>query len=265
MFFSRNKQRPTLNENKSNLLELIKSSAPVSQNEVNKKSELLNILYKLFSGHFLLNIKVEGLSESHTSAILMLKEDKDYLVIDELWPAPLMREELVGSRLFVQTQHAGAQIEFETEILDINQDNEGTDYYKVAFPTTIEYDQRRTNFRFPVSIRKPIKARLVTANNSMITTELRDVSMTGISARIFSKPVQAVLLEDEVIPTCMIESLNGYKIMSSLELRHVEMNPNSGMLRIGAQFGQMSNSDKRQLERLVNTLDQYQIQHLKRA
>lgn len=264
MFFS-SKKKPDLNEKRSNLLDLINKAAPISENQVNKKSELLNILYKLFSGHYLLNIKVEGLADSHTSAILMVKEDKDYLVIDELWPAPSMREELVGSRLYIQTQHAGAQIEFETEILAVNQDDEGTDYYKIAFPTSIEYDQRRTNFRFPVSIRKPIKARLVTANNSMITTELRDISMTGISARIFSKPVQAVLLEGEIIPTCMIESLNGYKIMSSLELRHVETNPNSGMLRIGAQFSNISSADKRQLERLVNTLDQNQIQHLKRA
>ncbi len=104
---------------------------------------------------------------------------------------------------------------------------------------------------------------LSTENDVLLHAELRDISLGGVSARINSPTTDALNVGDE-IPTCIIHTPEGKKIVSSLEIARIEEGSSSQSLRVGARFIHISATDRQELSRLIAKLDRENVKKLKR-
>ena len=221
------------------------------------------LLKKIFNHHSLLTISFEESDIYYGSTIIEINRDENYLVIDELYPEEGHQLIEVGKKIKITTQYCGALVYFSTTIEAIGS-NDKAAYYKINIPESLEYHQRRSTYRVSTSISSPIPVNLVNKDEVLISAELRDISLGGVSLRV-SPPQHITIEEGDYIPTCLIQVSDEKKILSSLDICHVIELKESGSLRVGAKFAEISKIDQREVEQLIATLDRAIIKKIKRA
>ncbi len=229
---------------------------------VKSRSEINILLSKLLKNHTLLSISISDSTRTFGSMILELNSDKSYLVLDEFYPRNELKNSLLGSELSVDTQLEGIEIQFKTRV-DAVAEKDGIEYYRVSYPRKVFHFQRRSSYRVAVGISDSVPLALSTENDVLLHAELRDISLGGVSARINSPTTDALNVGDE-IPTCIIHTPEGKKIVSSLEIARIEEGSSSQSLRVGARFIHISATDRQELSRLIAKLDRENVKKLKR-
>ena len=230
---------------------------------IESPSEIESLLKKLNKNHTLLSIRFKNSSKSFGSMLLEVNRDRNYIVLDELYPRHEIKEPLVGQKLIIDAQLEGIEVGFTVEVLAVAE-QEGVEYYKVSNPSSLFYYQRRASFRVGVGISTSIPVALSTINDVLLHAELRDVSLGGISARINTPIAGNVSIGDE-IPTCIIHTPENKKIVCSLEIARMETHETSQSVRFGARFIQLSGSDRHELSRFIAKLERDNIKKLKRT
>ncbi len=236
---------------------------PNTSYRVTSKSEIFSLLSKLEKNHSLLSIIVSGSSKMFGSMILEVNENKPYLVLDELYPRNEISESLLKKKLSIETQLEGIEIRFSVTV-DAAAMRDEIEYYKVSYPTFVFHLQRRSSFRASVGLSESIPVALSTDNDRLLQAELRDISLDGISAQIKSPLARELSVGDE-IPTCVIHTPEGKKILASLEIARIKEMANSQAIRIGARFIHISATDRHDLSRFIAQLDRQNIKKLKRS
>ncbi len=230
---------------------------------INDADEILALLKKLFKKHSLLTINFSEIDDYFGSTILEINEEDNYLVLDELHPIEGHEHVDEGTKFRINTQYSGALVRFSGTVEAISS-NPTAAYYKIPIPRKIDYQQRRSSFRVHVGINETIPVQLVTEDDVMLNAELRDISLGGVSLRVNDVPHVSLEYGDH-IPTCMIKVTDERKIRASLNVCHVVRKRDIGILRIGAQFAEMSNYDQRELEHLVAEMEREMIKKIKRV
>lgn len=225
--------------------------------------DINHLFKKIYSKHSLLSATVESSNECYGSTIIEINDDEHYLVIDELYPIEGHNKVDVGTNLSFNTQYAGAFVNFIGTV-DAIGENEKAAYYKISIPEELEYHQRRNTYRIATSIRDPIQVNLINEDEVLIKAELRDISHGGLCLRVNASP-HVSIKSGSHIQTCLIQVDKRRKILSSLNICHVEMIKQTGSLRIGAEFAIMSKADRRELEHLIATMERSIIQKIKRT
>jgi len=225
--------------------------------------EINSLLNKIYSKHSLLSVTIKSFNDYYGSTIIEINNDENYLVIDELYPEAGHKRIEIGTQLSFNTQYAGAFVNFIGKVNAIG-GNEKAAYYKIAIPEELEYHQRRNTYRIATSISEPIQVNLVNEDEILIKAELRDLSHGGLCLRINASP-HISIKSGSTIPTCLIQVDKTRKILSSLNICHVEEIKETGSLRIGAEFAKMSKTDRRELEHLIATMERSIIQKIKRT
>ena len=229
---------------------------------VKSKAEISSLLGKLAKNHTLLSILVNGSTKMFGSMILEVNDEKRYLVLDELYPRNELNKSLLNTKLSVETQLEGIEVRFTTNVEAIAE-REEIEYYKVSYPAFVFHHQRRSSFRVNIGVSDSIPIALSTEDDILLHAELRDISQGGVSARISSPSANILSVGDE-IPTCVIHTPEGKKIVSSLEVARIEDSSNSQAVRIGARFIHISGTDRHELSRLIAKLDRENVKKLKR-
>ncbi|NKB38996.1 MAG: hypothetical protein GKR93_17830 [Gammaproteobacteria bacterium] len=229
---------------------------------VNSKSEIYSLLGKLEKNHSLLSIIVSGSSKMFGSMILEVNKDKSYLVLDELYPRNEVSESLLNKKLSIETQLDGIEIHFTVNVNAAAMRDE-IEYYKVSYPAFVYHHQRRSSFRASVGLSEFIPVALSTEDDKLLQAELRDISLDGLSAQINTPMAKELAVGDE-IPTCVIHTPEGKKILASLEIARTNEVTNSQAIRIGARFIHISATDRHDLSRFIAQLDRENIKKLKR-
>lgn len=230
---------------------------------IRNASEIYSLLNKVTKHHALINVSISGKKDIYSSALLEFNKDEAYLVLDELYPEDGNKFLDIGKNLSLQTQYQGAMLQFKTMIEAINKDDDGA-YYKIPIPKSVDFRQRRSTHRVFVGIDETVPISLVTEENVMISAELRDISLGGLSIRI-DEPAHVSLVEGVDIPICLISASELIKIKTSIILLHVEKAREKGALRIGAAFTSMSNMDRRLLEKFIAELERKMIKRIRRV
>jgi flagellar brake protein len=225
--------------------------------------DISHLLKKIYSKHSLLSITIDSSDDFYGSTIIEINDDENYLVIDELYPEEGHAKIENGKKLSFHTQYSGAFVNFIGTVNAIAE-NENAAYYKIAMPEEVEYHQRRNTYRISTSINDPIQVNLVNENEILIKAELRDLSHGGICLRI-NAASHISIHSGDYFPTCLIQAGNNQKILSSLNICHVETIKETGSLRIGAEFADMNKIDRRELEHLIASLERAIIQKIKRT
>jgi len=221
------------------------------------------LLKKINAKHSLLSVTIESFDQYYGSTIIEINNDEKYLVIDELYPEEGHAKIAVGTHLSFITQYSGAFVHFVGTIEAIGE-NEKAAYYKIGMPEEIEYHQRRNTYRIATNVNDPIRVNIVNDEEVLIKAELRDISHGGLCLRIKASPHISIKSND-YIPTCIIQVDQSRKILSSLNICHVETLSETGSLRVGAEFAQISKIDRRELEHLIASLERAIIKKIKRT
>jgi c-di-GMP-binding flagellar brake protein YcgR len=225
--------------------------------------DISNLLNKIFAKHSLLSITIDSPDEFYGSTIIEINDNESYFVIDELYPVEGHNKVEIGSRLTFNTQYSGAFVNFKATV-DAVAENEKAAYYKMSMPEELEYHQRRNTYRIATNVNEPILVNLVNEDEVLIKAELRDLSHGGLCLRVNKIP-HILINQESYIPTCLIQVDKNKKILSSLNICHVEKIKETGTLRIGAEFAAMSKIDRRELEHLIASLERAIIQKIKRT
>lgn len=246
----------------------------ISENSLNKQTDLESIkltsfedinllLKKIHLKHSLLTINIESSDECYGSTILELNKDKNYLVIDELYPEKGHARIKVGTNISFNAHYAGAFVYFIGTVTAIGENSKAA-YYKIAMPDEVQYHQRRNTYRITTSISEPITVNLVNEDEVLIKAELRDISHGGVCLRV--NPASHITIRrGDIMPTCLIQVSDERKILSSLSICHVDVVKETGSLRIGAEFSDMSKFDQRELEHFITSLERAIIKNIKRV
>lgn len=246
--------------------EVSKNTAVAPQNtsyRVKSRSEIESLLKKLHKNHTLLSIRMESRKQTFGSMLLEINPEKKYLVLDELYPRKEIKESLMGKKLIIDTHLDGIEVGFSVNVEAVAE-RENIEYYKVSYPRSLFHHQRRASFRVDVGVSTSIPIALSTLENVMLQAELRDISLGGLSARI-STPMSSGLSTGDEIPTCIIHTPAGKKIVCALEIARLEENEQSQSLRIGARFIHLPASDRNELSRFIAGLERENIKKLKRT
>ncbi|MBL1140451.1 MAG: hypothetical protein HND53_00280 [Proteobacteria bacterium] len=226
--------------------------------------DIHHLLRKINAKHSLLSVTIGSSEQFYGSTIIEINNDENYLVIDELYPDEGHKKIEVGTKLSFNTQYSGAFVNFTGTIEAIGE-NDKAAYYKINIPKEVEYHQRRTTYRIATSVNETIPVNLVNEDEILIKAELRDLSHGGLCLRLNSIPPHISIKSGDYIPTCLIQFDENRKILSSLNICYVEQHVETGILRAGAEFAQMSKTDQRELEHLIATLERAIIQKIKRT
>ena len=211
------------------------------------------LLKKIHLKHSLLTITIESSDECYGSTILEVNKEKNYLVIDELHPEQGHSKIKTGTVVTFNAHYEGAFVYFVATV-DAIGDSQKAAYYKIRMPDEVHYHQRRNTYRITTSISEPVSVNLVNGDEILIKAELRDISHGGICLRV--NPASHISINSgDVIPTCLIQVSDERKILSSLNICHVEVIKETGALRIGAQFSDISNFDQRELEAALGPVE----------
>lgn len=229
---------------------------------IKKSDDIFGLLKKIQSHHSLLTVTIGGIETAYGSTMLDINKEEQYLVLDELNPLEGHEKLEVGSKIKINTQHAGALVRFTSSIGAIGGDNDAA-YYKVPIPTSIEYHQRRNAFRVSISINDTIPVSLKTEDDIAISAVLRDISVGGMALRVNETP-HVRLREGDFVPNSTIRISDSRQIVASLNVCRVQQIKESGMLRVGVQFVKMNKADIRELEHFVAEMQREMIKKLRR-
>ena len=225
--------------------------------------DISHLLKKIHLKHSLLTITIESSDECYGSTILEVDNDNKFLVIDELHPEQGHSKIEIGTVVSFNAHYAGAFVYFVARVEAIGNNSEAA-YYKIGMPDEVQYHQRRNTYRITTSITEPVSVNLVNEDEVLIKAELRDISHGGVCLRI--NPASHISINSgDIIPTCLIQVSGERKILSSLNICHVEVIKETGSLRIGAEFSDMSTFDQRELEHFIAALERAIIKNIKRA
>lgn len=228
---------------------------------IESTDEIHTVLKKIYNSHILLSVLTEQKEMLFSSLLLELNLAGNYIVLDELYPRDILKKSLEDTTLKVYTKIDGIDVSFSGIVQAIS-NMDGSDYYKLNIPSDIIYKQRRNTYRVPISITKPITAAFSTMENILVHAELRDLSLSGLSARLKS-PAGDSLKEGDEIPTCIIQAA-GKKIICSMEIIRVVESSRTKKKIIGARFTGFNHGDHHAISQLIMKLDWENIKQLKR-
>jgi flagellar brake protein len=227
---------------------------PDVEQTISDHEEISSQLALLMAGRSILGVSIEDSEPVYLSHILELVPESGYLVLDELAPVEGHRRLRDGSRLLVTSRLRGALVRFFTEVQDIAEDG-GVAYYRVRWPRLIGVQQRRRHFRVFVPLSQSVPVMLATDEDIRLQGELRDLSVSGFSARLPEQlPVR--LAPGQVLPSCRL-SLDGHgQLIVPVELRYLDTpRDQRRTARIGGQFLRVSPQNERQLEKMVRAIE----------
>ena len=132
-------------------------------------------------------------------------------------------------------------------------------YYRVDFPSRIEYPQRRRQYRVSVPLNRGLQTYFDLARNHRLVGELRDISMGGLCARI-----TAGSLEEGVDPHqpahCRIMLPDNQSLVTEVDLVHVDAPQRARVARVRARFKSLSPTAERRIAQLCAEIERLQRQ-----
>lgn len=231
-------------------------SEPAPTNSGGVPVNALVLLRRVASEQAALTIFLGSSGTAYSTALLELVPEEQYLVIDELVPRAgheLMRS---GLEVKVRARVEGADVRFKSEVLEIGGARE-LPFYKLAFPTEVDYVQRRQQYRVSVPLHATVDVTLVMEDGRALIGEVRDMSSGGIGARIKSGEPNAALDQGKKV-RCLIVTPSNQSISTDLELIHVESNSIGRVPRVRGRFVGLTPAGTRKVAQLCAEIERLQ-------
>jgi len=232
----------------------------VTGDQITNRVKSLQLLEKLKAEQTLLQISIPGVPETFFSSLLAIKEDDGFLLLDELNTKNAHKLLLIHKKLNVHAKLNGIGIQFSTDLIDHGKES-GIFFYKVAFPETVLYFQKRQNYRINIGLGINIPIKMKRDDGSPVYGEIINLSETGAGI-ILDTPY--ILQLSEILPYCELRLSDETIISCQLEVRYASMNKKSSQQLIGGKFLGVSGPHQRDIARLVIDLQRDMMKRLPR-
>ncbi|HEC11732.1 MAG TPA: flagellar brake protein [Acidiferrobacteraceae bacterium] len=232
--------------------ELLKDPASIAQ-----------ILTRLQINRNLVALSLPKGNGRYLSTVIEVNLEQRFLLLDELSSAAAHRRMLSEKRFHFQATVDGIKIDFNGAIDYFSKDNVGA-FYRVPFPTKMQYMQQRAHYRARITIADPISVALSRSElaSSKIEGGLHDISVGGLGVH-FKKQLEKPIKSGDFFPGCMITLLNATTIACSFEARFVKPEKDKS-LRVGGRFVDIDTIQQRHIERFVAEMDREFLRRLAR-
>ncbi len=227
----------------------------VFHEEFRVESRTRHTLEKLQRGRELLSVLVPADEHEHTSMLLHVDADDQYLIIDEINP-PRRPEPSPGDELLCLGRAAGVFAGLRCRVA-AHEQWEGYGALRLHWPHAVYHLQRRTHYRVPVRAGDLGEVELHRRGARSVTGECLDLSATGMRLRA-NAPSDFELGASEWIEQLQF-LLDGEAFACPAQLRFVRTlraPPGEPAPRlVGLRFDQLTPSQQQRLQRYVQRRD----------
>jgi len=215
---------------------------------IDRDSKIRFVLTKLIDARRPIQIELPQSSQTFQTMLLGLDELTASLHMDSLKPE---LESLPGSQtpLLAKSQLNGVELTFRSLITHTVHE-ENAHYYHISIPNQINYLQRRTDFRLPLSKAFAPKVTFVTQDHKRMEGSAKNVSVGGLRA-VFKNPPMCYWQDGDRISSCIVQLTANTHINSSLEIRNSHYDRKEKILTIGARFVGLSKLQEHSIARYV--------------
>ena len=193
------------------------------------------LLRKVCTEHYLLDLRFAHGPEAYQTAILELVPEAGYLVLDALLPTDGDEYTANVPAIKLRTRVHGIDLKFHSVITQRGV-VDGTPFYKVPYPETVDYRQRRREHRVTVPLDKGVDVRIHARNGAIVTGEIRDLSPSGFSARIPRSDPSIFEAEDLRVGACEIDLPRYGTMTAAIEICHIFPAHGRAAPRLGVRF-----------------------------
>ena len=216
---------------------------------------MVSLLRRIQTEHALVSVSIGKDQTLYNSIILDIMPANAQLTLDELHPRTGHKKIRKGSQLNLDVRLKGVRIMFTAEINGIEESN-GIAMYKLAFPVTMSYRQRRRHYRARIDQEQHMFISLPLPLKKLIQGEIVDISASGICSRInYSDSTR--LEAEQAIHAATINLPGKNRITCDLEVRSIRHFPDQGYSLVGSEFIDIAPTTQTHVERVVAMLDRH--------
>ena len=211
------------------------------------------LLEHVQSSRALLSIKVPTATKIYNSMIMEIDAQHRWIAIDELHPEDGHKLFLAQRKLTVFGVYDGVDIRFDASLLETGKQSE-LDFYKIRFPATLKYFQRRSSYRVRLLRSSAIPVILMFAPGDYAKGDLYNISTGGMGIK-FTRTIPRAPDPGQLIPECEIRFPDGEKFICTLEARHMIHIKSNDQALLGARFTKLNTAQQRTINRFIATLE----------
>lgn len=207
-----------------------------------------------------LSINFLDVKDPFVSILLDIDINRQFLVIDEI-NSPLGHKLACQGEIFtVSTAHEGVPLMFSSKVMDHSQIN-GISFYRIPYPRSIEYMQRRLTTRYTIPFDVNLTADFLLPKKPLIRANIIDISLTGIRLSI-PHNVKGLLDSLNKIEQCRILTPYMNAQALSLDVKYVHYVKGKQKTIVGCQFAKLDNVGLKFLSLLVTRLQPLAIRNV---
>lgn len=192
--------------------------------------------------------------EVYRTSILELVPAQGYIVIDGLLPVRGNERLPAAEAIEVNGSVGAIDIRFRVLVVARGGATEAP-YFKAYYPDSIDYPQRRSEYRVTVPMSRRIEARLSDEDGAELIGEVRDLSASGFAATLREDAGDTLARFGTRTLDCVVSIDADTRIEARAVIRHVFPARGSRGPRIGVCFVDLAPRAERALEGHVARLD----------
>ncbi len=227
------------------------------------------LLKRLENKHTPLKISFDAVADRYTSMVIAVNYKEGYFLLDEItprWGDDLMAKAVPFN---FESYHDGCRISASRLQASGRAIRDGAPIYRVPFPESLHFLQRRKFYRAPVRRSLLIKVRIGTYPETDALHEqenpaqqepvwvheglLRDLSAQGCQVDI-EGDLSNTLEKNILFPVCHIIFPNGDLIDLSMFVRHIGYDEDKNISSLGCQFDELEPQKEQKISFVVTEL-----------
>ncbi len=228
--------------------------------EITDKAYIIALLQRLVGERLFVTVILPGSRERFTSTVLLVDPPGERFTLDRLFPEAGhgLIQQAGKARIFARAANAALRFDATLEALE---DEGGFACYRMRFPATIHYLQRRDNYRVSAASGEPVAVTLRRRDGEVIDGVLHDISAGGVGILIEG---DTDLEPGEVIPH-FVAAIAEESLEVALEVRDVRYSPKSDLTTLGAHFRALDPKLEQRLRRTVAHLERERVRTRRHA
>ncbi len=214
--------------------------------------QICQVLRRLQEQRALLTVQIGSAAASYTSAILEVVREEKYLVLDELVPREGHLQLQQTKQLQVRGILDGIEVRFKSNVTQISTQN-GLPFYKVPFPSRLDYPQRRQVHRVPIPLNTGMPVTLLMPDEHLVSGELRDISPEGLGIRVRTGVID-IPRDHGTVVICQLAFKGEPEFVADIQLCHIDPPVRGRVPRVGARFFGLQPHQARRIEQFCAEL-----------
>jgi c-di-GMP-binding flagellar brake protein YcgR len=214
--------------------------------------QICQVLRRLQEQRALLTVQIGTAAASYTSAILEVVREEKYLVLDELIPREGHLQLQQTKQLQVRGILDGIEVRFTSNVTQVSTQN-GLPFYKVPFPSQLDFPQRRQVHRVPIPLNTGLPVTLLMPDERLVSGELRDISPEGLGIRVRTGAID-IQRDQDIVVICQLAFKGEPEFVADIQLCHIDPPVRGRVPRVGARFVDLQPPQARRIEQFCAEL-----------